>query len=479
MDPAISVRNLGKFYQLYDRPQDRLKQVWLRAVKSEKRLYNDFWALRDVSFDVPRGETVGIVGCNGSGKSTLLQLIAGTLKPSTGRIKVRGRVAALLELGSGFNPEFTGRENVYLNGAIWGFSRQEMDKLFDRIAAFADIGQFIDQPVKLYSSGMFVRLAFAVQVFVPKENFIVDEALAVGDEAFQRKCMAALERFKNNKGTVLLVSHDTQTIVRNCSSCILLHHGQMLAYGASKPVTDLYTRLMYSDHESAAGIIEALRREGLESALFDSKAGGSAGGAAKKMLVIKPKPPEKDAEPDDWFDPGMPKTDEVTYGTGDARITEFGIYNENNQLVNVLVAGRRYRLVYQVHFYTDTRDVQFGMMLKTRDGVEVTGIASRREGFHFEQIDKNTTVEACFSLNCNLVPAAYFMNIGVDGTVRGVSTYLHRRVDAAMIRVIPFDSRMHYGLVFMNQVFSYEIKPNGLNMEPLAEDTAENRWKTP
>src|SRR6266542_6439942 len=205
---AISVRGVGKMYRIYDRPQDRLKQMLWRGRRTYGR---EFWALRDASFEVRKGETLGIIGRNGSGKSTLLQIIAGTLAPSEGEVTVNGRVAALLELGSGFNPEFTGRDNVFLNGSILGFSREEMAARFDEIAAFADIGEFIEQPIKTYSSGMVVRLAFAVIAHVDADILVIDEALAVGDACFTQKCMRFLRRFME-KGTVLFVSHDISSV---------------------------------------------------------------------------------------------------------------------------------------------------------------------------------------------------------------------------------------------------------------------------
>lgn len=235
---AIRARNLSKLYRIYDRPQDRLKQMLLwRLGRGYGR---EFWALRDISFEVSRGETVGIIGRNGSGKSTLLQIIAGTLAATSGEVTVNGRIAALLELGSGFNPEFTGRENVYLNGTILGLPREEMDERYAEIAAFADIGDFIDQPVKLYSSGMVVRLAFAVQAQVEPEILIVDEALAVGDFAFQHKCMSQIKRLQERGTSILLVTHDIAAVKAHCSQAIMLEHGQIYAAGEPDTVCVTY-----------------------------------------------------------------------------------------------------------------------------------------------------------------------------------------------------------------------------------------------
>lgn len=237
-DIAISVKNLSKTYRIFGHPTDRIKQM---LTLGRARFHREFTALQDVSFDIRKGETVGIIGRNGSGKSTLLQLICGILKPSAGKVKVNGRISALLELGSGFNPEFTGRENVYFQGAVMGISKEEMASRFDEIVAFADIGEFIDQPVRTYSSGMYVRLAFAIAVNVEPDILIVDEALAVGDMSFQRKCFARLRQLLSDKQRiVILVSHDLRQVERFCSRVLCLQRGHLTADGASFDVCKLY-----------------------------------------------------------------------------------------------------------------------------------------------------------------------------------------------------------------------------------------------
>jgi lipopolysaccharide transport system ATP-binding protein len=251
-DIAIRVSGVGKMYRIYDRPQDRLKQMlFWRFGRSYGR---EFWALRDVSFEVRKGETVGIIGRNGSGKSTLLQIIAGTLAPSEGEVRVNGRVAALLELGSGFNPEFTGRENVFLNGAILGISHEEMEQRFDDIAAFADIGEFIDQPVKLYSSGMYARLAFSVAISVDPDILIVDEILSVGDTLFQQKCVSRLRDMRARGLTLLFVSHSIDAIKSVCSRGMLLSEGCCIYQGTAEQATDIYLKhvrdLMNQENQS-------------------------------------------------------------------------------------------------------------------------------------------------------------------------------------------------------------------------------------
>src|SRR4249919_905986 len=254
---AISGRALVKSFPIYSKPHHRLLQMFSRGRKN--RWFNEFIALRGVDMDVRRGETVGIVGRNGSGKSTLLQIICGTLTPNGGSVQVNGRVAALLELGAGFNPEFTGRENIYLNGTVLGLTREEVEERFESIVGFAEIHDFIDQPVKTYSSGMYVRLAFAVAINVTPDILIVDEALSVGDEAFQRKCFAKIESIRDGGATVLFVSHSSGAVVELCDRAILLDHGEVIAEGAPKRVISQYQKLLYAPAEKAKAIRDELR----------------------------------------------------------------------------------------------------------------------------------------------------------------------------------------------------------------------------
>ena len=238
---TIQAINLGKCYHIYNKPLDRLKQsLW----RGRKQFYREFWSVRGIHFSLQHGETLGIIGSNGSGKSTLLQLICGIITPTEGELKIRGRIAALLELGAGFNPEFTGRENVLMNGAILGLSRDEINERFDRIVAYAAIGDFIDQPVKTYSSGMYVRLAFAIAVHVNPEILVIDEALAVGDARFQQKCLATIKNFCKD-GTVVFVSHDTSAVTELCTRVIWVESGKIYMEGPPKQVVESYLQYMY------------------------------------------------------------------------------------------------------------------------------------------------------------------------------------------------------------------------------------------
>jgi len=359
-------------------------------------------------------------------------------------------------LGSGFNPEFTGRENVYLNGAILGLSREEIDARFDDIAAFADIGEFIDQPVKFYSSGMVVRLAFAVQVHAPKEVLIVDEALAVGDAAFQRKCMRSLEQFQKDGGTVLLVSHDTQTIVRQCSSCIFLHQGNVVTTGPSKIVTDIYLSFVLGTPEQQNLILELafennLSPNSLYSSLLEKGASRESDGALNKGL--------RDMG---FFDPGLENPIEITYGSGQSEIFDAGMYDANGHRVNVLFSGKQYRWIYRVYFFEDAMDVNFGMSIRTVDGIEVVAINSKREGQSYPYIPKGSTVEVSFNMQLNLAPGVYYMESGVIGDVECTVTkseFLHRRCDICTIRVVEPDSRIISGLAYVHPLVKVSFVP--------------------
>ncbi|HUP97126.1 MAG TPA: ABC transporter ATP-binding protein, partial [Usitatibacter sp.] len=306
---AIRVAGVSKRYEIYGRPSDRLKQSIYPGLRSIAGLqpatyFKEFWALRDVSFDVMRGETVGIVGRNGSGKSTLLQIVVGTLAPTAGEVSTHGRIAALLELGSGFNPEFTGRANVFLNAAILGISQEEAASRFDAIAAFADIGQFIDQPVKTYSSGMVVRLAFAVAINVDPQILVVDEALSVGDELFQRKCFARIEAIKRAGATILFVSHAAGAVVELCDRAVLLDEGDMLAIGDPKSIIGQYQRLIYAPPERQADVRASL--------MGARKIGKIAADVAHAAGAVAPAANDE-AGPDEYYDPGLVPRSTMAY----------------------------------------------------------------------------------------------------------------------------------------------------------------------
>jgi lipopolysaccharide transport system ATP-binding protein len=443
-DVAIRVQAVSKHYLMFDRPEDRLKQsivprLQRLAGRTPRQYYRDFAALHDVSFEVKRGETVGIIGRNGSGKSTLLQIICGTLQPTHGTVEINGRVAALLELGAGFNPEFTGRENIYMQGAILGLSRQEIDQRFDAIAAFADIGHFIEQPVKIYSSGMYVRVAFAVSVCVDPDILVVDEALAVGDEAFQRKCFARIEQIQARGGTILFVSHGAQTIVQLCSRAMLIDGGELLLEGRPKTVVGQYQRLVNASAETAPAIRAEIRRAPTEEPTV------SAVTVAPDMAIDENLPqsapetketnPEKSAGA---FDPNLVPQSTIELESRGARIRDVRILTLNGQQVNILQLGRRYVYEYFVDFSSAATNVGFGMFIRTVEGLGLAGahtIFSRT--LRTKSVASGATAHVQFEFSCFMLPGTYFCNCGTFGTVASEPIVLHRIMDVLMFQVAP------------------------------------------
>ncbi|MEP7328318.1 MAG: ABC transporter ATP-binding protein [Betaproteobacteria bacterium] len=433
---ALSVRSLSKRFEIYERPADRLKQTLWRG---RRQFYREFWALRDVSFTVAPGQALGIVGRNGSGKSTLLQLVAGTLSPTSGEVDATGRVSALLELGSGFNPEFSGRENAFLNGAILGLTQGEMRALLPGILDFADIGEFVDRPVKTYSSGMQLRLAFAVATAVAPRILIVDEALAVGDEAFQRKCFARIEAIRDDGAAILFVSHSPQQILELCDTVMLLDSGEMLMQDEPARVVPEYQRLLYATPDAASILRRRLREGSAATVAGDTRSAASALWAVDSDITDTPSIAT--------LDPGLRSSSVVEYATHGAQIVLPRITTPEGREVNVLVRGDRYVVTYQVQFASTARRVRFGMMIKTTTGVELGGATCPDAGFLDGEFAAGSRVTVNFEFTCNLFPGMYFLNTGLMGEVQGTDTYLHRLVDAAVFRVATDASRKRSGYV--------------------------------
>jgi homopolymeric O-antigen transport system ATP-binding protein len=356
-DIAISVRNLSKKYRLYDSPQHRLKEA-LHPFR--KRYHRDFWALRDVSFEVKRGETFGIMGVNGSGKSTLLQVVCGVLQPSEGEVQVNGRISALLELGSGFNPEFTGRQNVYMNGALMGFTKEEMDDRFEAIAGFADIGDFVDQPVKTYSSGMYVRLAFAAAINVNPDILVVDEALSVGDMFFQAKCMTRMRKMIDSGVTLLFVSHDALSVKSLCENAILLQRGIMIACDRAEKVTEQYFATKVAQDQM---VIEIKEREEKTSLL---RARIAKGTDKKETAFIDNMAFQKAA----LFE---------RIQNGKARFVNVQLLDENESAMSCVAYGQTVMLRMAVEVKEDLHLLGCGYHIKDKNGVSIVNSNSSIE----------------------------------------------------------------------------------------------------
>jgi len=394
---AISLDNISKKYKIYNKPQDRLKEaLWWVALRRRKLYYRDFWALRDINLEIPKGTTFGIIGQNGSGKSTLLQIIASILQPTTGTFKVNGRISVLLELGAGFNKEFTGRENVFMQGAVMGISRKEMEERFDQITDFADIGVFIDQPVKTYSSGMYIRLAFAVAINVDPDILIVDEALAVGDAMFQRRCYRKIEEFQDSGKTIVFVSHAMQTVLTLCSQTMLLNNGKIIQIGRSKDVVNTYTQLLKTAEE------EYLKR--LKGAKKEIKIMSQDEGKSDDRLQI----PENSKE----------GVREFRIGSGDAEIVDVMILNRAGESITTLEKGEEYTVKFVAHIKKDIEKPVVGMHISTLTGVNITGALSPE----LKPIEKGNILTAVFKIKMAFSPGVYALGVGV---AEDIST--HRR----------------------------------------------------
>jgi lipopolysaccharide transport system ATP-binding protein len=421
---AISLKNVSKCFNRYAHPVDRLKEILLPG-----RTYaQEFWALRDINLEVLKGHTVGIIGRNGSGKSTLLQIIAGTLTPTSGSIEVHGRIGALLELGSGFNPEFTGRENVFLNGAILGLSRQEMEQRFDNIAAFADIGDFIDQPVQTYSSGMVVRLAFGVSVNIEPDILIIDEALAVGDEAFQRKCFARLKSIQERGGTILFVSHSAPSVIGLCSSAVLVDRGEHLLTSTPKEVVAKYQKLIYAPDDELEKIREQIRKPLIKETNLEEI-------TSNEINYLNVNLRKAIDEFHETYIPNFIPKSTISYGSCGALIEAPHITTLEERRVNYLIRRKEYVYTYSVKFLEEAYGVRFGMVIKTIEGLELGGAASHTKDNPIEYIEKGKEFQVKFRFRCLLQPGTYFLNAGVLGMLNDSYVFIHRLVDAAMFKV--------------------------------------------
>lgn len=437
-DIAISVHHVSKCFKRYRHPVDRLKEIFWPG----KNLAESFHALRDINLQVFRGQTLGIVGRNGSGKSTLLQIIAGTLTPTEGEVNVNGRVSALLELGSGFNPEFTGRQNVFFNGQLLGLKPEEIEEKFDAIAAFADIGDFIDQPVKTYSNGMYVRLGFAVATSVDPDILIVDEALSVGDEAFQRKCFSRIHEIQDRGGTILFVSHSATSIIQLCDSAVLMDRGEMLLEHTPKMIVSKYQKLIYADSATAAHVRQEIQQ---------LKAASEPKNMLQKVVSRRQQngqtPGKRQSDYRDYYDPNLVPDHLVRYPSRGATIQDPHIRTLKGKRVNHLIARETYTYTYEVEFAKTASHVRFGMLVKTVSGFELAGASFLATSQSIKHVEAGTKLMLEFQFKCMLAPDVYFLNAGVSGIVEGEFTYLDRCVDVAMFRVQPCEESCGTGVV--------------------------------
>lgn len=380
MDSVIEIKNISKIYNLYNKPSDRLKE----ALFSRKSRHTEFAALNDVSFNVNKGEILGIIGKNGSGKSTILKIITSVLTPTSGECIVKGKIAALLELGAGFNMEYTGIENIYLNGQMIGFSKDEMDKKLQDIIDFADIGEHIYQPVKTYSSGMFARLAFSVAISVDPDILIVDEALSVGDVFFQNKCYRRFEEFRERGKTILFVTHDMGSVIRYCNRCVLLNAGKKVAEGKPQEMVDLYKRIMVGQWNE--------NEESLEEA-------SSIQSSNVKNDQL-------------WKDQISTNPDIEVYGDGRADIIDFGIFSDTGDIGNNVYKGDYYSVKMKVRINEDNLNPIFAFKLRDIKGTELTGTNTMLEDIDTSQCKKGDIVTITFRQKQYLQPGQYLVSLG-------------------------------------------------------------------
>lgn len=464
-DFAIQVKNLSKCYQIYNRPSDRLKQSIYSGLhrlvgKNTKPLFREFWALRDISFDITKGESVGIIGQNGSGKSTLLQLICGTLNPTSGTVKTHGRVAALLELGSGFNPEFTGRENVYMNGAVLGLSEAEINDRFDEILAFADIGEFIDQPSKTYSSGMLVRLAFAVQVCIEPDILIVDEALAVGDALFQKRCFERMDRLRNNGTTLLFVSHDQESVRTMTNKAIFLEHGVVKFSGTSADALLEYRKSLH--------YIESKRL---------SQAAGALKEKARQMRTAQQSRTLQQTEQNHTEQSGGSKStiaaDSVSspnlserlkafsFGDLDAEVLDVSLFNTEGEPCSNFDPRDKVTVIVKCKSYAKLSHLNVGLRIRNKEGVKMyswgtlnqdmailNGAAPPGDIFWQRDFSQDEIFTVKFEFICGMGPNLYEIQVSI--TEEGKPYYAEQRMihwidEAAFFTVNTEPQSYHFG----------------------------------
>lgn len=443
---AIEIKDVTKIYRLYDKPIDRLKES---MSVTHKLRHKDFYALNKLSFTVEKGQTVGIIGTNGSGKSTILKIITGVLTPTGGDVMVRGKISALLELGAGFNMDYTGIENIYMNGTMMGYSRKEMDEKLQEILEFAEIGDFVHQPVKTYSSGMFVRLAFALAINVEPEILIVDEALSVGDVFFQSKCYRKMEEIRKKGTTIVMVTHDMGSIIKYCDKVILLNRGEFIAQGNAGMMVDLYKKILANQMDSLRRDLERLN--GIEAA--DGRAAGTdavgmktagphsagmetAGTQIAGMQTAGSEPAGSYEETGLMKDQLTINPSRTEYGDKRAEIFDLGLIDARGNVTNLLLKGESFTIRERIRFQTEIQAPIFTYTIKDKKGTELTGTNTMFESAQIEPVGKGDIYEVSFRQRMTLQGGEYLLSMSCTGFERGEHVVYHRLYDVANITVI-------------------------------------------
>lgn len=453
-DNALEIIGVSKCYQVFDSPARRLKQfivpnIERRLGKVPRVYHEEFWALQDISFNLPKGETLGVVGRNGSGKSTLLQIIAGTLSPTQGTVNIQGRVAALLELGAGFNGDFTGRENVYLNGALLGLTKEEIDSKLDDILSFADIGHFINTPVKTYSSGMMVRLAFAVQAQIDPEILIVDEALAVGDAKFQAKCFARLKQLKNNGTSILFVSHATEQIITHCDKAILLNDGSIVENGAPKDIVNKYLDLLFGK-SSSANTKRIKEDNHLKSASKIEK------DQTERFNETQDVEPVVKLQEHGFESRNNYNSNEFRWGDRAAEILDFSLIQGENAYPFSVSCNNNIKFKFLIKFKSTIFRPIFGFAVKTKDGITIYNTNTNILEVPFIDVgEEGKSYTVNIELPMRLFQGDYFISIGLASYNTSGEVVPHdRRYDSIHITVEPTTEFL--GLVNLEASINFE-----------------------
>lgn len=423
-EAAILVEHVSKSYKLYDKPIDRLKEA-LKLTRQQK--YREAHALSDISFRVRQGECVGIIGTNGSGKSTILKIITGVLNPTSGSVTVNGRISALLELGAGFNMEYTGIENIYLNGTMNGFSNEEIEARMQDILDFADIGDYVRQPVKTYSSGMFVRLAFSVAINIDPEILIVDEALSVGDVFFQAKCYHKFDEFKKMGKTIMIVSHDLSSIAKYCDRVILLNQGVKLGEGSPKAMIDDYKRVLVGQYE-----------------LPESKSGQNLLQDAEVQEAVQTHAAAQKRARQQSENGSAQESETLEYGTRQAQIEEIYLTDDRGVRTNSILKGLTFQIYMRVRFYQDLPAPIFAFSFKTAKGTEITGTNTMFEKAFLEPVAAGDVKEVCFTQKMSLQGGEYLLSFGVTGYEGDDFKVYHRLYDALDVTVVSDKNTVGY-----------------------------------
>ncbi|RHR47700.1 ABC transporter ATP-binding protein [Clostridium sp. AF18-27] len=445
---AISVKDVTKVYKLYEKPIDRLKES---VSPTHKNYHRDFYALNGLSFNVKKGETVGIIGTNGSGKSTILKIITGVLTPSTGQVQVNGKISALLELGAGFNMDYTGIENIYMNGTMMGYTKKEMEAKLDDILDFAEIGDFVYQPVKTYSSGMFVRLAFALAINVEPEILIVDEALSVGDVFFQSKCYRRMEEIRQSGTTILMVTHDMGSIIKYCDKVVLLHKGEFISQGTPGHMVDLYKKILAGQMDSLRAQLEQERREEeLRGAEGRDEAGSRSSQPGTGGAAVTPGG-DPDAQMSD-FSGGMDLSgggkpllmkdqltinyDRTEYGDGRAEIYDLGLLDERGNITNLLLKGEMFTIRERIRFNAEIQAPIFTFTIKDKMGTELTGTNTMFEGADIKPVKPGDAYTVEFTQKMTLQGGEYLLSMSCTGFEQGEHVVYHRLYNITNVTVI-------------------------------------------